>query len=73
MGDDESQDTSRCIAPFPLLTKNAVENFRYRAEVTFCNLFYFINLLDCFSGFPLMTSDVTLLLCYVTKKFGHGP
>ncbi|ONK65119.1 uncharacterized protein A4U43_C07F33870 [Asparagus officinalis] len=32
LGDDENQDTSRSIVPFPLLTKNAVENLRYRAE-----------------------------------------
>ncbi|KAK9163601.1 hypothetical protein Syun_004503 [Stephania yunnanensis] len=31
MGDD-SQDSSNFIAPFPLLTKNAVESLRYRAE-----------------------------------------
>ncbi|KAJ9170527.1 hypothetical protein P3X46_018628 [Hevea brasiliensis] len=33
LGDDESKD-SNLIAPFPLLTKNAVESLRYRAEDT---------------------------------------
>lgn len=32
LGDDENQDTSSHISPFPLLTKKAVEFFRYRAE-----------------------------------------
>eukprot|EP00257_Ricinus_communis_P022093 XP_015581730.1 DEAD-box ATP-dependent RNA helicase 16 [Ricinus communis] len=31
LGDDENKD-SNIIAPFPLLTKNAVESLRYRAE-----------------------------------------
>ncbi|XP_008790268.1 DEAD-box ATP-dependent RNA helicase 16 isoform X2 [Phoenix dactylifera] len=31
-GDDEKQDSSKSIEPFPLLTKNAVESLRYRAE-----------------------------------------
>ncbi|OVA09169.1 Helicase [Macleaya cordata] len=31
LGEDENQDSS-FIAPFPLLTKNAVESLRYRAE-----------------------------------------
>jgi ATP-dependent RNA helicase DDX56/DBP9 len=30
--DVENRDTS-CISPFPLLTKNAVESLRYRAQV----------------------------------------
>ncbi|KDP32115.1 hypothetical protein JCGZ_12576 [Jatropha curcas] len=33
LGDDENKD-SDIIAPFPLLTKNAVESLRYRAEDT---------------------------------------
>lgn len=32
LGDDENKE-SNFIAPFPLLTKNAVESLRYRAEV----------------------------------------
>ncbi|XP_010936191.1 DEAD-box ATP-dependent RNA helicase 16 isoform X2 [Elaeis guineensis] len=32
LGDDENQDSSKSIEPFPLLTKNAVESLRYRAE-----------------------------------------
>lgn len=32
LGDDEKDD-SNLIAPFPLLTKNAVESLRYRSEV----------------------------------------
>ena len=32
LGDEENKDTS-LITPFPLLTKNAVESLRYRAEV----------------------------------------
>ncbi|XP_042490530.1 DEAD-box ATP-dependent RNA helicase 16-like [Macadamia integrifolia] len=32
LGDNENQDTSSFIAPFPLLTKNAVESLRYRVE-----------------------------------------
>ncbi|KAJ6813675.1 DEAD-box ATP-dependent RNA helicase 16 [Iris pallida] len=32
LGDDENQDASKHISPFPLLTKNAVESLRYRAE-----------------------------------------
>lgn len=33
LGEDDNQDSESCIAPFPLLTKNAVEALRYRAEV----------------------------------------
>lgn len=32
LGDVETQDSPKFIAPFPLLTKNAVESLRYRAE-----------------------------------------
>ncbi|KAH7689777.1 RNA helicase protein [Dioscorea alata] len=32
LGEDDNQDSESCIAPFPLLTKNAVEALRYRAE-----------------------------------------
>ncbi|KAJ4962324.1 hypothetical protein NE237_022263 [Protea cynaroides] len=32
LGDNENEDSSSFIAPFPLLTKNAVESLRYRAE-----------------------------------------
>jgi ATP-dependent RNA helicase DDX56/DBP9 len=32
LGDDENKD-SKLIAPFSLLSKNAVESLRYRAEV----------------------------------------
>ncbi|KAL5988303.1 DEAD-box ATP-dependent RNA helicase 16 [Asimina triloba] len=32
LGDAEHQDSPKFIAPFPLLTKNAVESLRYRAE-----------------------------------------
>ncbi|XXG48879.1 hypothetical protein AAC387_Pa02g3206 [Persea americana] len=32
LGDEENQESSKFIAPFPLLTKNAVESLRYRAE-----------------------------------------
>lgn len=34
LGDDGNKDEN-VIAPFPLLTKNAVESLRYRAEVGF--------------------------------------
>lgn len=37
VGDDENKGTSS-IAEFPLLTKNAVESLRYRAEV----IYYFL-------------------------------
>ena len=33
LGDDDENKESNFIAPFPLLTKNAVESLRYRAEV----------------------------------------
>lgn len=32
LGENENED-SKFIAPFPLLSKNAVESLRYRAEV----------------------------------------
>lgn len=32
LGENEDED-SKFIAPFPLLTNNAVESLRYRAEV----------------------------------------
>lgn len=32
-GDGDNEELSNCIVPFPLLTKNAVESLRYRAEV----------------------------------------
>lgn len=32
LGDDENNE-SNVISPYPLLTKNAVESLRYRAEV----------------------------------------
>ncbi|KAJ0967713.1 hypothetical protein J5N97_024630 [Dioscorea zingiberensis] len=32
MGEDDNQDSASSITPFPLLTKNAVESLRYRAE-----------------------------------------
>lgn len=35
-GGDDSKD-SNLISPFPLLTKNAVESLRYRAEVIVLN------------------------------------
>ncbi|CAL9775070.1 unnamed protein product [Musa acuminata subsp. burmannicoides] len=31
-GDGDNEELSNCIVPFPLLTKNAVESLRYRAE-----------------------------------------
>ena len=37
VGDDENKGTNS-IAEFPLLTKNAVESLRYRAEV----IYYFL-------------------------------
>ena len=37
VGDDENKGTNS-IAEFPLLTKNAVESLRYRAEV----MYYFL-------------------------------
>lgn len=33
LGENGTED-SKFIAPFPLLSKNAVESLRYRAEVT---------------------------------------
>lgn len=50
LGEDEKKD-SNLIAPFSLLSKNAVESLRYRAEVivnSFIfltdNFFFFLNL-----------------------------
>jgi ATP-dependent RNA helicase DDX56/DBP9 len=40
LGDDENQN-SNSIAPFSLLSKNAVESLRYRAEVI-VNSFIFL-------------------------------
>ena len=37
LGEDGNKDES-IIAPFPLLTKNAVESLRYRAEVSVLGL-----------------------------------
>ena len=34
LGDDENNELN-VISPYPLLTKNAVESLRYRAEVIF--------------------------------------
>lgn len=42
LGDDEKNDTNKLV-PFTLLTKNAVESLRYRAEVIFlvlCGYFF---------------------------------
>lgn len=41
LGDDEKDD-SNLIPPFPLLTKNAVESLRYRAEVILLSLLSFM-------------------------------
>lgn len=44
VGDDENNG-SNTIAEFPLLTKNAVESLRYRAEVNYCPPFSLLKFL----------------------------
>jgi hypothetical protein len=55
--DVEKKDMD-CISPFPLLTKDAVESLRYRAQV--CN----ISILDYkFDLFSLFYISVSVHLC----------
>lgn len=48
-GGDDSKD-SNLISPFPLLTKNAVESLRYRAEVIVLNPSFNYRLHDFLCG-----------------------
>lgn len=40
LGDVDNHESSKFIAPFPLLTKSAVESLRYRAEVIIFGLLF---------------------------------
>ena len=51
--DVEKKDMD-CISPFPLLTKDAVESLRYRAQV--CNIFVLDYIFDFFSKFYISVS-----------------
>ena len=69
IGESDNVD-SNFIAPFPLLTKNAVEGLRYRAEVNIAFLYCivscnFLNLLCVKHLFML-----TLLLWFLKKPYG---
>lgn len=45
LGDDEENDSNKLV-PFTLLTKNAVESLRYRAEVIVLILWLCFNFLN---------------------------
>lgn len=58
LGEDEEKD-SNFIAPFPLLTKNAVESLRYRAEVKISQIPIFFEFIDINS--VLMHTSATIM------------
>lgn len=79
LGDDE-KDNSNLIPPFPLLTKNAVESLRYRAEVILLTLlsfmiwfplsFHFKGFMDHFTIFHLSGPIMVKLTMNLGLLFG---